>query len=81
MRRNESGSMGDLWMDSKQPLSEDSCAYHEARQGGTHETWVQVPWDAWFPNTPYCGDEVFEFAVKLYPYDTVMSLLWLPTRY
>ncbi len=42
---------------------------------------VPVPWSAWFPSTPYVGDELFEFAVKLYPYDTVMSLLWLPTRY
>jgi hypothetical protein len=42
---------------------------------------VEVPWHAWFPTTPFCGDEIFEFAVKLHPYNTVMSLLWLPTRY
>jgi Zn-dependent peptidase ImmA (M78 family) len=73
--------MDGLWLESKQTLSEESVAFHQARDGHDDHSLVQVPWEAWFPHIPANEDEeLFEFAAKVDAQGTMMSVLWVPSR-
>jgi Zn-dependent peptidase ImmA (M78 family) len=72
--------MDGLWLESKQPLSEDCVAYHQARDGSVDCSLVPVPWDAWFPHVPASEDEeLFELTAKIDEKGTMMSVLWAPS--
>ena len=79
-RRNEDRMAG-LWFESEQRLGSCSIAADlnkNPRQAGVMR---HVDWSAWFPHLEDKGEELFECAVQLHPYQTTLSLLWLPSRY
>ena len=79
-RRNDERLAG-LWFEAEQPLGAGSIAAdlkNNPRQSGVMSP---IDWSAWFPHLEDKGEEVFECAVQLHPYQTVLSLLWLPSRY
>lgn len=79
-RRNDERLSG-LWCEAEQTIGIGSVAAdlkENSRQAGVL---TQVDWTAWFPHMPDTGEDLFECSVHLHPYDTILSLLWIPSRY
>lgn len=73
--------MDGLWLESKQALSEECGAFHQAKTGEVDHSLAQVPWDIWFPHIEANDDEeLFEFSAKIDDRGTMMSVLWVPSR-
>lgn len=78
-RRNDD-KLAELWIEPGQQLSSESVA-SEVAAAPEHDTGFHpVPWNAWFHDS-YSQEEVLEAAVRLRPYNTIVSLIWLPERY
>jgi Zn-dependent peptidase ImmA (M78 family) len=79
--RENRARMDGLWLESRQPISEQSVVYHEAGIGGADASLCQVPWEAWFPHiNPREDEELWEFSACLDGKGTMLSLLWVPSR-
>lgn len=79
--RESRTKMDGLWLESQQPLAEDSVAFHRVVDAGVKPESIQVPWGAWFPHCQSYGDEeLFELAESVDDKGTIMSLLWAPAR-
>ena len=79
-RKNED-RMANLWLESEQRLSTCSVAADLRKNPSSTGTLQPVAWSAWFPHIEDRGEEVFECSVRLFPYETILSLLWVPSRY
>ena len=79
-RRNEDRLAG-LWFESEQRLGSCSIAADLNKNPTQAGVMSPVDWSAWFPHIEDKGEELFECALQLHPYNTIMSLLWLPSRY
>ena len=79
--RENRPKMDGLWLESQQPLAQDSVAFHHDPTAEVDHEVVQVPWGAWFPHCQRDEDEeLFELAVTVDDRGTIMSLLWAPGR-
>jgi Zn-dependent peptidase ImmA (M78 family) len=79
--RENRPKMDGLWLESQQPLAEDSVAFHCRSTAEVDNEMVQVPWSAWFPHCQrHEEEELFELATTVDDQGTIMSLLWAPER-
>lgn len=79
--RENRAKMDGLWLESQQPLAQDSVAFHHVSTAEADHTLVQVPFEAWFPHCSHDEEEeLYEFAVTVDDQGTILSLLWAPER-
>lgn len=78
-RENRSRTPG-LWLESEQPVSIHSPAYHAKDEPGElPPSLVQVDWQDWFPHIGNRGDaELYELSGVADARATVVSVLWVP---
>jgi len=66
------------WIDSRQKIHENSCAWECFHDGITRTRMRRVPSEAWFQSLSYGKRmEVYEQSMKLGNYSAVLTLLWI----